>query len=418
MGKVVKLVMVTSENNNKFYHMTDNENGTFTVVYGRVQGGKPAEKTYPIREWEKTYRAKTKKGYKDVTTLFIESIGATATDVKTGKKKTITQIANAKIKLFFDRLQAFAKKTVEENYTISQSDVTQQQVDAAQGIINTISAGLSTLTVNDINNLFLELYSIIPRKMKHVSYHLLPKDFDLKDTKNKTLFDMMDKEQKLLDTMAGQVEMLKKQKLAENGGEEDDADEKVDTLKMLGLEMVEITDAEVQKIKSLMGPNAKQFVRAFGVKNIQTEERFIKHVDSAKNKKIQTFWHGSRNENWLNILQTGLLIRPSGAVYSGSMFGDGIYGADKAQKSIGYTSLSGSYWARGSAATAFLALFDFHVGNQKHVTRSNYGLNKKNLAADGFDSVFAEGGADLRNNEYIIYDISQATIRYIIEISN
>jgi len=100
------------------------------------------------------------------------------------------------------------------------------------------------------------------------------------------------------------------------------------------------------------------------------------------------------------------------------MFGDGIYGADKAQKSIGYTSLSGSYWARGSAATAFLALFDFHVGNQKHVTRSNYGLNKKNLVADGFDSVFAEGGADLRNNEYIIYDISQATIRYIVEISN
>jgi hypothetical protein len=36
-------------------------------------------------------------------------------------------------------------------------------------------------------------------------------------------------------------------------------------------------------------------------------------------------------------MQTGLLIRPSGAI-SGSMFGDGIYFADKAQKSIGYSS--------------------------------------------------------------------------------
>jgi poly [ADP-ribose] polymerase len=37
------------------------------------------------------------------------------------------------------------------------------------------------------------------------------------------------------------------------------------------------------------------------------------------------------------------MIRPSGAVYTGSMFGDGIYFADKAAKSIGYSSLSGSY---------------------------------------------------------------------------
>jgi poly [ADP-ribose] polymerase len=45
-------------------------------------------------------------------------------------------------------------------------------------------------------------------------------------------------------------------------------------------------------------------------------------------------------------MQTGLLIRPSGAVHTGSMFGDGIYFADKAQKSIGYSSLSGSHWTK------------------------------------------------------------------------
>jgi poly [ADP-ribose] polymerase len=62
-------------------------------------------------------------------------------------------------------------------------------------------------------------------------------------------------------------------------------------------------------------------------------------------------------------MQTGLLIRPSGAVHTGSMFD--VYFADKAQKSIGYSSLSGSHWTKGNENRAFLALFDVHVGNQK-----------------------------------------------------
>ena len=102
-------------------------------------------------------------------------------------------------------------------------------------------------------------------------------------------------------------------------------------------------------------------------------------------------------------------------------FGDGIYFADKAQKSIGYTSLRGSYWAHGGDSNAFLALFDVHLGKQKeilHHTSSCYSLSKKVLDKEGFDSVFAKGGADLRNNEYIVYDPSQCTISHLVEISN
>ena len=169
-----------------------------------------------------------------------------------------------------------------------------------------------------------------------------------------------------------------------------------------------------------MGPNSGQFVKAFAVKNIGTHKRFDDFVSTARNKKTELFWHGSRNENWLNILQTGLLIRPSGAVYTGSMFGDSVYFADKAQKSIGYTSLSGSYWTRGTSSTAYLALYNVHVGNQKHIYKhdsSCYSLNKSRINKEGYDSVFAHGGADLRNNEYMIYDTDQSTINFIVEIS-
>ena len=111
----------------------------------------------------------------------------------------------------------------------------------------------------------------------------------------------------------------------------------------------------------------------------------------------------------------------AGAVHTGSMFGDGIYGANKAQKSIGYTSLRGSYWASGSDNKAYLALFDFHVGNEKHIknhTSDCYTLNKSRLEKEGFDSVYAHGGADLRNDEFIVYDAAQVTVKYLVEISN
>jgi poly [ADP-ribose] polymerase len=45
-------------------------------------------------------------------------------------------------------------------------------------------------------------------------------------------------------------------------------------------------------------------------------------------------------------------------------------------------------------------------------------LSKKVLDKEGFDSVFAKGGADLRNNEYIVYNSAQCTVSHLIEIAN
>ena len=33
-----------------------------------------------------------------------------------------------------------------------------------------------------------------------------------------------------------------------------------------------------------------------------------------------------------------------------------------------------------------------------------------------YDSLFAEGGIDLRNNEYIVYNQAQCTVKYLVEI--
>ncbi len=151
-----------------------------------------------------------------------------------------------------------------------------------------------------------------------------------------------------LDVMAGQVAIATQEVL-----EDIDNIKESDLLEMMKLDMEIIDKKEIALIKTLLDKNgshnSSQFKRAFKVKNLTTEDRYKKWLKDAKNQNKDLLWHGSRNENWWSIYQQGLKIRPSNAVHTGSMFGDGKYFASKAQKSIGYTSLENSYWAKGNS---------------------------------------------------------------------
>ncbi len=98
------------------------------------------------------------------------------------------------------------------------------------------------------------------------------------------------------------------------------------------------------------------------------------------------------------------------------MFGAGIYFANKARKSIGYTDLHGSYWANGSSNRAYLALFQANVGSQWELRRADPSLNLQKVHTAGYDSVYAKGGVDLINDEFIVYEEARATIKYLIEL--
>ena len=411
MGRVCKLLMVTAENNNKYYNMTEN-GGTISIEYGRVDKT-CVNVSKPISQWDKVIKSKIKKGYTDVTHLSLVD------DTDDQQDKLMADIADAVIDKLFKQLQAFANHTIQENYKVSSNSVTQAMVDEAQAKVNELAQLIGKrkqFSVDDYNKILLELFHIIPRQMNDVRSWLINTSLtgsSLRERCNKIL----GKEQSTLDVMAGQVIVNTKSEEVD----EVTTDVKRDILGVLGLEVAPTSKSDDAEIKKHLGANKNQFKRGYKVINKQTEKVFNAHMDEAKDKTVKLFWHGSRNENWLNILSTGLLIRPSGAIHSGSMFGDGIYFADKAQKSIGYTSLRGSYWAKGGDATAFLALFSVHVGNQKDIKRHNsscYSLDKKVIGKDGYDSVFAHGGADLRNNEYIVYDGAQCTVSYLVEISS
>src|SRR6185369_6893837 len=127
-------------------------------------------------------------------------------------------------------------------------------------------------------------------------------------------------------------------------------------------------------------------------------------------------WHGTRRANMIGITTKGLLIRPSGVIHAGSMYGDGIYWATNSTKSINYCDVRGSYWAQGTNKTAYLFLGDVAYGNYKYANGSHF-YTKKSIAPA--HSVFARAGGGVLNDELITYSPTgpeqQHALRYIIE---
>lgn len=408
MGKFAYLIMVdgsNGKNNNKFYKMTELNDGTFEVCYGRVDSTS-TKITYPISKWSSKYNSKVKKGYKDITELVSTSDGENLnenTQCLISEDKEINDLIN--------RLQDYAKNTINKFYNVSYTKVTQKMVDSAQKLINDlISAYRENKSVEDLNSILMELYTTIPRKMKNVS------DYLFKNTDKSSFEKIVDDEQKLLDTMAGQVMLYSKESVDLEKTKKEN--ETLLTKMGITVKLVE-NESILNEIKKLMDSSSKLMGKVYEVVNLKTESEYNKVANNDENFKEELLWHGSRNQNWFNILQTGLLIRPAGAIHNGSMFSDGLYFANKARKSLGYTSLSGSYWARGNDNRSYLALFKVNVGNQKHIYKhdySCYSITESNLKP--YNSVYAHGGADLRNDEFIVYNPNRCTIKYLIEVLN
>jgi len=389
--------------------MFDLGNGTLETHWGRVEGSHQVT-NYDIYKWDSILRSKLKKGYKDVTHLHANNGNGN------GDESTTLDIADHQTRNIVELLQSYANRSVKANYTVSSKNVTQAQVEEAQEIIDRMvgsaKIGVSTTV---LNSFLIELFHVIPRKIKKVQWEVF--DFHRIDTQSDldTVNKKIENEQATLDVMRGQVQLHQDQ--------QDAKEEKKDILGEMGLEIKPVKDQnEIDLIKRHLGPNSRQFKRAFEVVCRKTQRSFDSNLQRCRIKSTKLFWHGSRNENWWSILQSGLVLRPANAITTGKMFGYGLYFADKAQKSIGYTSLRGSYWTSGSSSNGFMALFNVHVGRWLHARRHEswmYSLTDSKLRSRGdYDSLFAEGGIDLRNNEYIVYNENQCTVKYLVELND
>jgi len=395
------LVMVTAgANHNKYYDMIP-EGEMWTAEYGRIGSGSQSRR-YNKRQFEAKYREKIKKGYVDQTELIRDLIAE-----KPKEKSGYKEIDNPNIANIVRRLQEMAHAAIEANYTISSNKVTQSMVDEAQEIINGL---ISIQTVSEFNQELTRLFTTIPRRMGSVSNHI---------AKSADEFGkIIHREQELLDVMAGQV-VEKKIFVDNDDGGETKSEHTI--LETLGLEFEECDSDDIATIKVALGSCSDMLYRAWRVKNLKTQERFEKYVKENDIKDIRLLFHGSRNENWWSIIQNGLLLRPTNAIINGKMFGYGIYYAPKARKSLGYTSISGSYWARGKSNSGFMALMNVAYGKSYNVYSFDgkfYRLNYSELQklCPGANCLHAHAGSMLRNDEIIVYKEEQCTIKYLVEL--
>ncbi|XP_050521530.1 poly [ADP-ribose] polymerase [Daktulosphaira vitifoliae] len=163
------------------------------------------------------------------------------------------------------------------------------------------------------------------------------------------------------------------------------------------------------------------------------EEKRYKPFKKLHNRKI--LWHGSRITNFAAILSQGLRIAPKEAPVTGYMFGKGIYFADMVSKSANYCM------ATHGNNSGLLLLCEVALGNMVEHKKSHYieklppgkhsckgiGRTMPNPSESLFidDKVEVPLGKPIPSdvddtvllyNEFIVYDISQVKIQYLIKV--
>ena len=398
-----KLIMVTSENNNKFYEMIhDGTSPNFTCKYGRVELTSVTI-SKPIREWNSVYREKVNKGYKDVTSMVAVDVVETKTATPTSDP-SYADISIASVKKFVDLMRSYTNDLVKNTYSVKADKVSKKQVETAQAIIDELTK-LDKTKTKEVNDKLIELYGIIPRFMSHVSRHILPSiDFD----------KAMVQEQDNLDAMASQVYMMQEAAKPKDEKKSKAAAQKqvINTfLQAMGVDIVEVTPAGKKNFQYILDQlNGRKIESVFEVIKPAEDERFKEWMKNQKNVTTKHLIHGTRCTSVIPILREGLKIRPVGNFqFSGKAYGDGNYFSEVTAKSLGYT---------GYDKDQILLVYEVHTGNPFTYDgwyRGNlFPLNYTELQKRGYDSTYVKAGNGLLNSEIIAYKEPQARIKYII----
>lgn len=373
----VKLVMVTKDNNNKFYEMTHNGGSSFDVLYGRIESSQ-VRTSYPIGMWNAKYNEKIRKGYKDVTDLIAAEVVVNDTP-----KIEYVDIADPDVAEFITVMKKYTDGLVSRVYSVKSTSVSQKQVDEAQKLLDTLSdlAKAKKQDVTVINTKLIELYMVIPRYIKDVRREILP---------HIQLDKVLSQEQDNLDAMSSQVNMNKKSEPKTKS----DVPKKVSILEQLGVKMRKInSNADVDKyVKQISGMKVKSI---FEVDKEKENNIFEKWLSAQTNKKTTVVLHGTRCTSVIPILEQGLKIRPAGNFqFTGKVYGNGNYFSEQSSTSIGYT---------GHDNDKVLLVYEVHTGKESKSAFNDYSSCKR----AGYDSF--EGGW-LR----VAYNEQQSRIKYII----
>lgn len=438
-------------NNNKFYSLEIQKDkaGRYQLFshYGRINGDNIKGGVYEVRSYsssiqakkdfdsiiKKKKRGKTKKNtdgstykeiYKEVDVIS-SSVGSSNVVSKTSKSNS-TKGIDKKLFKEYGKLESNLLSMLEDENIHEITSVTTMtytsnglqtplgpltfgHLDKARKVLNDISGEVKTLNKNArpsgltlLNNEYL---SLIPRNLgRNIG------NDDLIVTGDKVM-----REYSLLNQMETAIQL---------SDMKDSNDTKLDLGFHIQLASKEIHDevkTQVNKTRKHYHLNNYKVKRVYQLENYKERKAFEIYSDSLMSNKASRkshkldyaevdMFHGSRNSNILSILMNGFYVPPQNAPHvTGRMFGNGVYGADSSTKALNYSAGGwGGLANKNKNIFCFVVLFSL---GRVYETQSS----RKAGVPSGYNSIFAKGGADLKNNEYIVPSTNQTTMKYLVE---
>jgi poly [ADP-ribose] polymerase 2/3/4 len=396
-------------NNNKFYSIELQESSEgFRIFthYGRVgapgkkegryilkQEFKDDTKEIALKEFNKILNSKKKKGYVPLDMALL--------DIGSGKIQSHapSQTSSNSRCSIDQRIQDLVRQVYQEASQSLSSIIrtplgalSESQIGLGFKKLSDIRQALSCRDSKKLIELSSQFYSLVPQKFSHRIGLESVIDSEQKADKQEEILQLMRDVYSVKGSLESEIEAKYKAINAQ--------------IEPLGKSDSEYSRVEY-KIESTHSPHHP--VRLY-VNNV-----FRLQVNSVKGKfnpnklSCLELFHGSASRNILGIMQRGLLIAPQNVSHNGAAFGRGIYFARHSTKSSQYST--GFHSSLGN--NAFLFLADVAVGKMQKIDRYTWSHTLKS----GYNSVFAQAGADLIHDEYIVYNTNQSEIKYVVDFT-
>ena len=382
------LTCVHPESNNYKAYEIETKGDKIVCRYGSIDdmsNGKARTVEYKSDLYWVRYYEKLSKGYIDQSEILYDD----------EKEQNTTEQKHSFSHSLYEELYRYSKQMVGD-ILLNPMKVTKRQIEECRKLWNQL--GQQT-DVKGFNKVLERLVVLSPRKRRPLQDDVA--EYFANDKSDFT--HIIDFEDNLINAMEGTI-----------AGTKNSSIENEQALPIL----IEADDEVRVDILATLPPDiAKRVEVVYKVIDIKRQQQFDLYCHKRKITNIQKLWHGSKNENWLSIIQHGLLLNPN-ATITGKMFGNGIYFAPNPKKAYGYTSCMGSYWAKGIANCGFMGLYDTAVGKPHYSTTWGASAEAETKRLDK-DCLYAKKGTmGLYNDEVVFYDEKAVCLSYLIKIKS
>jgi len=433
MSSVVKhrkfsFVEFVGANNNKFWNITEYDDGEILVEFGRI--GKTAQsKLHPpyAKKFNTLIKSKIRKGYTE--NKVIASVGKDRGSHVSINKSDLHSIAKKQIKSNSTVVEKLIEKLVRVNiHNILSASSGNITYDSSTAQFKTPQGVIVPEQVQEARDLLDDLAEMVNLKdwtdpdfsRKLNSYlRLIPHSVGMRRINPRDILPNIAKvrqENDLLDGLDASFIDIKNSAVKQPKGKK-----KIEKT-IFDVELIHVKDYKTIKwIKDKFHKtkNTRHHMNCSGldVKNVYTVS--IKNMSTSFDKygkklaNIKKLWHGTKVSNVLSILKQGLIIPPSSSSHcTGRMYGNGLYFSSISTKALNYAT---GFWGRGGSTSAyFMFLADVAMGKPYIAGGGGWG----DYPQRGYNSTWAKGGqSGVINDEMIVYRLDQANLSYLVEFS-